>query len=60
MSSDAWRGQKALEAKDYAGAIEHLTKALKETQSPVWLIDRSTAYQRSSKHEYAIHITCIC
>lgn len=51
MSSDAWRGQKALEEKRYPEAIEHLTKALKESQSPVWLLDRSTAYQRNGQHE---------
>jgi len=51
MSSDAWKGQQALADKKYAEAIQHLTKALKESQSPVWLLDRSTAYQRIGQHE---------
>ncbi|KAF4632536.1 hypothetical protein G7Y89_g5598 [Cudoniella acicularis] len=54
MASHAARGKTALDNKDYPAAIEHLTTALKESQSPLWLIQRSTAYQRSGQHELAL------
>ncbi|KAI9047195.1 hypothetical protein LZ554_008649 [Drepanopeziza brunnea f. sp. 'monogermtubi'] len=54
MSSDAAKGQEALKIADYAAAINHLTTALKTSQSPLWLIQRSTAYQRTKQHELAL------
>ncbi len=48
-------GQKALEAKDYNAAIKHYTEALKSSNSPLWLTQRSTAYQRSGSHELALY-----
>ncbi|KAH8656634.1 SGS domain-containing protein [Tricladium varicosporioides] len=54
MASHAARGQTALEKSDYPAAITHFTTALKESQSPLWLIQRSIAYQRVSKHELAL------
>jgi suppressor of G2 allele of SKP1 len=55
MSTQAAMGQKALEAKDYTGAIKHYTEALKSSNSPLWLTQRSTAYQRDGAHELALH-----
>jgi suppressor of G2 allele of SKP1 len=55
MSTQAALGQKALEAKDYSGAIKHYTEALKSSNSPLWLTQRSTAYQREGAHELALH-----
>jgi suppressor of G2 allele of SKP1 len=61
MSSDALRGQKALAANDYPAAINHLTAAIKTTYkdsssivSPTWLLQRSTAYQRTGEHSKAL------
>jgi suppressor of G2 allele of SKP1 len=55
MSTQAALGQKALEAKDYSGAVKHYTEALKSSNSPLWLTQRSTAYQREGAHELALH-----
>jgi suppressor of G2 allele of SKP1 len=55
MSTQAALGQKALEVKDYSGAIKHYTDALKSSNSPLWLTQRSTAYQREGAHELALH-----
>jgi suppressor of G2 allele of SKP1 len=52
--SAAARGQTAFANGDYLTAIEHLTIALKEQQSPLWLIQRSTAYQRTKQYELAL------
>ncbi|EHK97927.1 HSP20-like chaperone [Glarea lozoyensis ATCC 20868] len=52
--SAAARGQTAFANGDYPAAIEHFTIALKEQQSPLWLIQRSTAYQRTKQHELAL------
>lgn len=52
--NDAHKAQAALEAKDYPAAIALLTSALKSSQSPLWLIQRSTAYQRNNQHELAL------
>jgi suppressor of G2 allele of SKP1 len=52
--SAAARGQTAFAKGDYPTAIEHLTIALKEQPSPLWLIQRSTAYQRSKQYELAL------
>src|SRR3982074_495084 len=54
MSTQAALGQKALESKDYTSAIKHFTEALKSSQSPLWLTQRSTAYQREGSHELAL------
>ncbi|RDW78373.1 hypothetical protein BP5796_06225 [Coleophoma crateriformis] len=57
MSSQAALGAKALEDRDYPTAIEQLTKALAtntSNPSPLWLIQRSTAYQRSAQYELAL------
>lgn len=54
MASQAAEGKKALDANNYQSAVDNFTIALKETQSPIWLIQRSTAYQRLGKHELAL------
>ncbi|KAI9744267.1 MAG: hypothetical protein M1818_002419 [Claussenomyces sp. TS43310] len=54
MATQAALGQKALESRDYAEAIKQFTIALKSSQSPLWLIQRSTAYQRSNLYELAL------
>ncbi|TAQ87207.1 hypothetical protein B7494_g4468 [Chlorociboria aeruginascens] len=54
MANRAEAGKTALDAKDYPLAIEHFTAALAESQSPVYLILRSTAYQRANQHELAL------
>jgi suppressor of G2 allele of SKP1 len=56
-SSDATKGQQALQNSDYPSAVKHLTLAISSTTgtpSPLWLIQRSTAYQRTSKHDLAL------
>ncbi|KAI9803913.1 MAG: hypothetical protein M1825_001793 [Sarcosagium campestre] len=53
MASAAAAGLSALESKDYPAAIKHYTTALLDTPtSPIYLIKRSTAYQRSSPPQY--------
>jgi len=59
MASDAAKGQKALETNDYPAAIAHLSAAIKATSSnatisPLWLIQRSTAYQRTGAYDKAL------
>lgn len=54
MASQAALGQSALKNKDYPAAIRHYTDALKQSQSPLWLIARSTAYQRTSPAQHAL------
>ncbi|KAL3423088.1 CS domain-containing protein [Phlyctema vagabunda] len=57
MSSHAALGQVALDKRDYDEAIKQYTKALltnTSNPSPLWLIQRSTAYQRFGKHELAL------
>jgi suppressor of G2 allele of SKP1 len=54
MSTQAGLGQAALQNRDYPVAIKHLTDALKSSQSPLWLIQRSTAYQRLGEHTLAL------
>lgn len=56
-SSDATKGQQALQNSDYPAAVKHLTLAISSTTgtpSPLWLIQRSTAYQRTSQHDLAL------
>ncbi|KAH7330461.1 SGS domain-containing protein [Rhexocercosporidium sp. MPI-PUGE-AT-0058] len=54
MSTEAGKGQEAMKVSDYPTAIKHLTAALKTSQSPLWLIQRSTAYQRTGQHDLAL------
>lgn len=54
MSTHAANAQKALETKDYKTAIDLYTQALSTSNSPLWLIARSTAYQRASQHSLAL------
>jgi suppressor of G2 allele of SKP1 len=55
-NTDATKGQAALASSDYPTAVSHLTKALnsQSTPSPLWLIQRSTAYQRTGQHALAL------
>lgn len=55
MSSQADLGAKALAAKDYTSAIVHYTNALKTSNSPIWLTQRSTAYHRAGQYDLALH-----
>lgn len=43
-----------MKTSDYPTAIKYLTAALKTSQSPLWLIQRSTAYQRTGQHDLAL------
>lgn len=54
MSTEAGKGQEAIKVSNYPAAIKHLTAALKTSQSPLWLIQRSTAYQRTGQHELSL------
>lgn len=54
MATQAAKGQKAISQGDYAEAVAQFTAALKTANSPLWLINRSTAYQRLGKHELAL------
>ncbi|PMD60478.1 SGS-domain-containing protein [Hyaloscypha bicolor E] len=55
-NTDATKGQAALASSDYPTSVSHLTKALnsQSTPSPLWLIQRSTAYQRTGQHALAL------
>jgi suppressor of G2 allele of SKP1 len=52
--ASANKGQAALQASDYPAAITHLTQALNTTKSPLWLIWRATAYQRTGQQQLAL------
>ena len=54
MATQAGKGQQAIVKRDYDEAIKQYTAALKTATSPLWLINRSTAYQRLGKHELAL------
>ncbi|KAI6914879.1 hypothetical protein D0869_14192 [Hortaea werneckii] len=55
MATQADLGKKALGAKNYDEAIKQFTSALEQSPtSPDYLIQRSTAYTRSQKHEEAL------
>ncbi len=54
MTSQAARGSAAMDAKNYTGAISQYTLALKESLSPIWLIQRSIAYQRTKQLEHSL------
>ncbi|KAH9222493.1 SGS domain-containing protein [Leptodontidium sp. 2 PMI_412] len=54
MTTEAGRGQEAMKVSDYPTAIQHLTAALRTSKSPLWLIQRSTAYQRTGQHDLSL------
>lgn len=54
MATQAGKGQQAIVKRDYDEAVIQYTAALKTANSPLWLINRSTAYQRLGKHELAL------
>jgi suppressor of G2 allele of SKP1 len=54
MSTEAIKGKTALDNGDFSAAITHLTAALKSSQSPLWLIQRSTAYHRFRQYDLAL------
>lgn len=54
MATQAAKGQQALANRDYDEAVRQYTAALKSANSPLWLISRSTAYQRQGKHDLAL------
>lgn len=54
MTTQAAKGQEAITNRDYEVAVVQYTAALKTAKSPLWLINRSTAYQRLGKHELAL------
>jgi suppressor of G2 allele of SKP1 len=54
MTTQAAKGQQAISNRDYEEAVAQYTAALKTAKSPLWLINRSTAYQRLGKHELAL------
>jgi suppressor of G2 allele of SKP1 len=54
MATQAAKGQQALTDRDYNEAVTQYTAALKTANSPLWLINRSTAYQRLGKHDLAL------
>ena len=54
MSTQAALGQAALKNSDYPTAIKHLSSALHDSSSPLWLIQRSIAYQRAGQHNLAL------
>ncbi|KAI0998669.1 hypothetical protein K3495_g9525 [Podosphaera aphanis] len=54
MSTEASKGKIALDKRDYKSAIAHLSAALKSSQAPSWLLQRSTAYHRLGQYELAL------
>lgn len=54
MSTQANLGLKALEAKSYEEAIKQYTEALKTSNSPIWLTQRSIAYHRAGNFKLAL------
>jgi suppressor of G2 allele of SKP1 len=55
MATHAANGKAALDRSDYETAASQFTIALKDNPtSPLWLIQRSTAYQRLGKHELSL------
>ncbi|KAK4185169.1 SGS domain-containing protein [Podospora australis] len=51
----AQKGIEALNARDYAGAIPLLDKALEQSNSPVWLLARSQAHTQLKNYDAALH-----
>lgn len=54
MSSHADAGFKACNESRYEDAITHYTRALESSKSPLWYLQRSTAYQRTQQFELAL------
>lgn len=55
MATHAANGKAAIDKSEYQTAVDELTIALRDTPtSPVWLINRSTAYQRLGKYDLAL------
>lgn len=54
MSGAAFKGKASLEVGDYASAINFLSEALKTSEAPNWLLQRSTAYHRIGQHDCAL------
>ncbi|KAK6581745.1 hypothetical protein PZA11_005442 [Diplocarpon coronariae] len=54
MASDAAKGQEAMKISDYPAAVKHYTAALKTSQSPIWLTQRSIALHRIGKYELSL------
>ena len=54
MTTQAAKGQEAITNRDYEEAVTQYTTALSTAKSPLWLINRSTAYQRLGKHDLAL------
>ncbi|KAG4437974.1 hypothetical protein IFR05_006555 [Cadophora sp. M221] len=54
MTTEAGRGQEAMKLSDYPSAIQHYTAAIRTSQSPLWLIQRSIAYQRTGQHDLSL------
>ncbi|TQS35934.1 hypothetical protein Golomagni_03630 [Golovinomyces magnicellulatus] len=54
MSADVSKGKVALDNKDYQSAVKHFSNALKTSQAPSWLLERSTAYHRLGQHQLAL------
>lgn len=59
MSSStlAEEGKTALDAKKYDEAIEKLSKAIKLSESPTWLVDRAIAYTKTGQFDKALRDT---
>ncbi|POS82565.1 hypothetical protein EPUL_006117, partial [Erysiphe pulchra] len=54
MSGAAFKGKASLEKGDYQSAIDFLSEALKTSEAPNWLLQRSTAYHRIGQSENAL------
>lgn len=54
MSADGQKGLEAVKARDYAGALAHLDRALESSQSPAWLLARSQANQQLQRYAEAL------
>jgi suppressor of G2 allele of SKP1 len=46
MSTQGQKGLDALKARNYTEALQHLDRALEDSQSPTWLLARSQAHQQ--------------
>lgn len=53
----AEEGKAALKAKKYDVAIEKLSKAIKISESPTWLVDRAIAYMETRQFDKALRDT---
>ncbi|KAI0167836.1 SGS domain-containing protein [Pestalotiopsis sp. NC0098] len=55
MSALADEGIRLIKASKYSEGIEKLSQALKERNSPLWIIERSKAYLRTNELDLALH-----